>query len=234
VIVRLEPGGTTAAPFTGTANPGSPRSSQGNFVRDEYGRRIEGFGEEARRIVAAGLDEGLGRDDIAEALEQAARAVLIERAPFYWETVAASFIAQGRSYAQMSSYAEAGIRQYRIEAVLDEQTTNICRYLHGKTFSVADALRRFDRIEQLDDPEAIKRAMPWVREVQDRETGRTRLYVDGGGGRTDLAEVTRSALGTRDDRGDFRALASDSALNEVGIGFPPYHGLCRSTTLAVV
>jgi hypothetical protein len=134
----------------------------------------------------------------------------------------------------MSSYAEAGIRQYRIEAVLDEQTTNICRYLHGKTFSVADALRRFDRIEQLEDPEAIKQAMPWVREAQDRETGRTRLYVDGGRGRTDLAEVARSAMGTRDDRGDFRALASDSALNEVGIGFPPYHGLCRSTTLAVV
>ncbi|HCF58195.1 MAG TPA: head morphogenesis protein, partial [Myxococcales bacterium] len=209
-------------------------SSQGNFVRDEYGRRIEGFGQEARRIVAAGLEEGLGRDDLAEALEQAARAALVDRAPFYWETVAASFIAQGRSYAQMSSYAEAGIRQYRIEAVLDEQTTNICRYLHGKTFSVADALRRFDRIEQLEDPEAIKQAMPWVREAQDRETGRTRLYVNGGRGRTDLAEVTRSAMGTRDDRGDFRALASDSALNEVGIGFPPYLGLCRSTTLAVV
>lgn len=55
-----------------------------------------------------------------------------------------------------------------------------------------------------------------------------------GGGRTDLAEVTRSAMGTRDDRGGFRALASDAGLNEVGIGFPPYHGLCRSTTLAVV
>jgi hypothetical protein len=49
-------------------------SSQGNFVRDEYGRRIEGFGEEARRIVATGLEEGLGRDDITQALEQAARA----------------------------------------------------------------------------------------------------------------------------------------------------------------
>jgi SPP1 gp7 family putative phage head morphogenesis protein len=127
-------------------------SSQGNFVRDEYGRRIESLGEEARRIVAAGLEEGLGRDDIAHALEQAARATLIDRAPFYWETVAASFIAQGRSYAQMSSYAEAGIRQYRIEAVLDEQTTNICRYLHGKTFSVADAIRRFDRIEHARRP----------------------------------------------------------------------------------
>jgi hypothetical protein len=49
-----------------------------------------------------------------------------------------------------------------------------------------------------------------------------------------VRDARQDVLGTRDDRGDFRALASDSALNEVGIGFPPYHGLCRSTTLAVV
>jgi SPP1 gp7 family putative phage head morphogenesis protein len=209
-------------------------ASQGNFVRDEYGRRLEAFGEQARAIVAAGLEQGLARDDIAVDLERAAREALVERAPFYWEVVASAFISQGRSFAQMSSYAEAGIQRYRIEAILDERTSHICRYLHGKTFSVVDALRRFDRIEALDDPEAIKQAMPWIRESTDRETGRTRLYVDDGAGRTELAEVTRSVLGTRDDRGDFRALASDSALNEVGIGFPPYHGLCRSTTLAVV
>ena len=209
-------------------------SSQGNFVRDEYGRRLDALGERARSVVAAGLEQGLGRDDLAADLESAAREALIERAPFYWEVVASSFISQGRSYAQMSSYAEAGIQTYRIEAVLDERTTHICRYLHGKTFEVGDALRRFDRIEQLEDPEDVKRELPWVRESRDPDTGRTRLYVDGGAGRTDLAEVTRSAFGTRDDRGDFRALASDSSLNEVGIGFPPYHGLCRSTTLAVV
>ncbi len=209
-------------------------SSQGNFVRDEYGRRVDGFGEEARRIVAAGLVRGLGRDDIAADLDRAARVALVERAPFYWEVVASSFISQGRSFAQMSSYAEAGIQRYVIEAVLDERTTHICRYLHGKTFAVADALQRFERVERLEQPEDIKQELPWVRESTDPETGRTRLYADGGTGRTDLAEVTRSAFGTRDDRGDFRSLASDSALTEVGIGFPPYHGLCRSTTLGVV
>ena len=43
-------------------------------------RRIEGFGEEARRIVAAGLEEGLGRDDIAEALEAGRPRALVDRA----------------------------------------------------------------------------------------------------------------------------------------------------------
>jgi hypothetical protein len=208
--------------------------SQANFVRDEYGRRLDSFGEQARRIVAEGLEAGLGRDDIAADLERAARAALINRAPFYWEVVAGAFIGQGRSFAQMSSYAEAGIERYRIEAVLDERTTSTCRYLHGKTFSVGEALRRFDRLERLERPEDIKRELPWVRERTDAETGRAVLYVNRGGEETALAEVLRSAVGTRDDLGEFRPLASEAALREVGIGFPPYHGLCRTTTLAVV
>ena len=205
-------------------------SSQGNFVRNEYGRRLDAFGEKARSIVAEGLERGLGRADIAADLERAARAALVERAPFYWEVVASSFMGRGRSFAQMSSYAEAGIQRYVIDAVLDERTTHICRYLHGKTFSVADALHRFERVEQLEQPEDIKRETPWVRERFDRGTGRTRLYVTSSSGPTELAEVTRSAFGMRDDRGDFTSLATDGVLREVGIGFPPYHGLCRTTT----
>jgi SPP1 gp7 family putative phage head morphogenesis protein len=206
--------------------------SQGNFVRDEYGRRIAGFGEDARRVVGTGLEQGLGRDDIAAELERAARAALVERAPFYWEVVAATFVGQGRSFAQMSSYAEAGIERYVIEAVLDEQTTNICRFLHGKSFSVGDALQRFEQVERAERPEDIKQLIPWVRESLDPETGNPLLWVDGSGGRTTIAEVTRSAMGTRDDRGEFRRVASDGVLREVGVGVPPFHGLCRTTTVA--
>lgn len=208
--------------------------TQGNFVRNEYGRRLDAFGEEARRLVAEGLQAGLGRSDIAASLERAARGALIGRAPFYWETVAASFIGQGRSFTQVSSYAEAGIRHYRIEAVLDEATTQVCRFLHGKTFAVADALQRFERLESLGRPEDVKQEMPWVRERLDADTGRALLYVNRGGQETRLTEVLRSASGTRDDVGEFRSLASDSQIAEVGVGFPPYHGLCRTTTLAIV
>ena len=84
-----------------------------------YGRRIEGFGEEALAHRRRRAEEGLGRDDLAEALEQAARAALVDRARSLGDGRRLVHRA-GRSYAQMSSYAEAGIRQYRIEAVLDE------------------------------------------------------------------------------------------------------------------
>ena len=208
--------------------------SQANFVRDEYGRRAIAFGEQARRIVADGLEQGLGRDDIAAALERSARTAFIERQPFYWEVVAGAFVGQGRSFAQMSSYAEASISRYRIEAVLDERTTPMCQFLHGKEFSVGDALRRFEQVEQLQQPEDVKMALPWVHQRLDQESGRQQLYVNGASGQAVIAEITRSAAGTRDDRGEFRAFTSNAELMDLGVSFPPYHGLCRTTTLAVV
>ncbi len=202
--------------------------SQGNFVRDDYGRRVESFGKEARRIVADGLARGLGRDDITEALREGAHTALVARAPFYWEVVASSFIGHSRSFAQMSSYADAGIRQYRIEAVLDEHTTPTCRFLHGKVFSVGDALRRFERVEALEDPLDIKREIPWVRDRVHPQTGEGRLVAGNGEHRVAVAEVTRAS------ESGFRALVSDAELADIGIGFPPFHGLCRSTTIAIV
>jgi SPP1 gp7 family putative phage head morphogenesis protein len=209
-------------------------SSQGNFVRDELGRRVDAFADSARRFVARAVEEGLGRKAIAEDLERVARAAFIDRSRFYWETVAGSFIARGRSFAQVSAYAEARVERYRILAILDEATTDQCRWLHGKVFSVAQALGHFERVEALEDPEAIKDATPWVRQALDPDSGRSVLFVTTGGRRRPLAEVTRSALGTKDDAGEFRALASDQRLGELGIGFPPYHGLCRTTTLAEI
>lgn len=202
-------------------------NAQGLFVRDEYGRRLDVFGREARQVVASGLERGLGRVDIAGELETAARAVLIDRAPFYWEIVASAFIGQGRSFAQVSSYAEAGIRRYRIEAVLDERTTHICRFLHGKKFAVADALRKFEQAERLEQPEDIKRLLPWVRERVEGD----RLTLHGAG--VSIADVTRSAVGSRDDAGEFLPRVSDSRLGDLGLGFPPFHGLCRTTTVGL-
>ena len=208
------------------------KSSQAAYVKDEYGRRLDQFGAEARRIVSEGLEAGLGRDDISQGLAQTAQSALVESSPFYWDVVAGAFISNGRSFAQMSSYAEAGIERYIIEAVLDERTTEICRFLHGKTFSVKSALERFDRIEAMENPEDIKQVQPWVREAIEPETGRKVLYVDRGDDRVPIAQVTRSAFGSKDDRGEFRGSLSERDLNDLGIGFPPYHGLCRTTTVA--
>ncbi len=58
--------------------------------------------------------------------------------------------------------------------------------------------------------------------------------MERGGTRTRIAEVTRSAMGTRDDAGDFTRGRNTAELMDMGVSFPPYHGLCRSTTVPAI
>jgi hypothetical protein len=206
-------------------------TSQANFVSDEYGRRHEAFAEEARRIVAHGLESGLGRDDLARDLERAARGTMAGHSSVYWEAIAGAFVSRGRSFAQLSAYAEARIERYLIEAVLDERTTEICRFLHGKSFSVSSGLQTFEEVES--SPGAIKELTPWVREAI-TDAGRKALYIERGGQRVAIAEVSRSGLGTRDDRGEFARGRTERELMDLGVSFPPYHALCRTSTVADV
>ena len=201
--------------------------SQALFVTDAYGRRLDALGQRVREIVAASLAAGRDRSDIAAELAVAAERDLTGRSRFYWEVVAGAFVGRTRAFAQMSSYAEAGIERYQIQAVLDEATTPTCRFLHGKTFTVGAALAGFRRVERLARPEDVKRGAPWVRVRQGV------LFVDHTSGRRELADVVRSAVGARDDVGEFRAHVDDAAMSGLGIGPPPYHGLCRSTTSPV-
>lgn len=203
------------------------------FVRDELGRRVESMTERARDVVARGLERGLGRDDIAEELAAAAEGALLTRGRPYWEVVAASFVGEGRSLSQISAYAEAGIERYVLSAILDEHTTDTCRFLDGKVLQTADALRTFDRLDRATEPTAIKAVRPWVRE-RIGEDGKRTLVVDRGGESTLLGVVERSGVGARDDRGAYSRAVPSQDLAPAGIGFPPFHGLCRTTTVADV
>lgn len=203
------------------------------FVRDEYGRRLDWFGIEAKRVVARGLEDGLGRDEIAGELARAANAAMVQRPASYWDVIASSFVGESRSLSQISSYAEAGIERYMLSAVLDEHTTDTCRFLDGKVLQTDDAIRMLDRMESSDEPAAIKQIRPWVRE-RFGEDGKRTLVVHRDGERNVLAVVERSGVGARDDRGAYSRAVSGRDLAPAGIGFPPFHGLCRTTTVADV
>lgn len=198
------------------------------FVTDATGRRLDALGQRARELVARGIAAGYDRRTIAAALADAAQHELSGRTPHYWDVVAGAFIARARAHAQVAAYAEAGIERLRIVAVLDEHTSDVCRFLHGQVVTVAAALRTFERAERLRDPDALRRAAPWVR----RRGGA--LVVDHTSGEHTLAQITRSGVGARDDVGEFEARVAGDRLATVGIGMPPYHGLCRSTTEPVV
>ena len=117
------------------------------------------------------------------------------------------------------------------EAVLDEVTTDICRFLHGKIFAVSQGLKQFETVEA--NPDDLGNLAPWVRSARDDE-GRKTLFVEQNGKRRPIAEVTRSGFGTADSQGEYGRTLSNEELSNLGISYPPFHGLCRSDLVAIL
>ena len=205
------------------------RRSESLFIRDELGRRQLELSQRARNVVAEGLERGLGRDDIASQLA-AELAPVVARGPAYWQTIAASFAARARSYTELDSFNEAGIERFRFEAVLDQVTSSICRFMHGREFSVERARQRFDQVEGAQTPEQIADLQPWVRSGRDH-AGNQVLFFERAGHRHLVARIDQPAVGRLDEVGRYsRALGVD-ALEAAGITAPPLHGRCRSTLI---
>jgi SPP1 gp7 family putative phage head morphogenesis protein len=208
------------------------RSLNTLFVRDAYGVRADDLAAIAREVVTNGVEQGLGSSTIAQRLAETVGSRIAQPAS-YWQVVATAFSNTGRTFSQIGSFRDAGITSYQFEAVLDEVTTDQCRFYHGQTFSVGDATARIEALTQLTDPEAVKNENPWIRTGRDEEGNRV-LYFTRDGERTTIATIDRSGVGARDDRGSYSGAASASQLSGFGIPWPPLHGNCRSTIIPVV
>jgi SPP1 gp7 family putative phage head morphogenesis protein len=207
------------------------RESQANFVRDEYGRRQERFSQRARQIVADGLERGLGQADIVDELSTTLPAEGLRQSRAYWDVVSMAFSNRARTLTQVSAFEEARIEQFRFEAILDRVTSRVCRFMHGKVFSVARALDRFRKVESARDPEEIRDLQPFIRVGLNPE-GRQTLFYEKSGKRHLIAEVDE-ASDENDATGSFSRSLSTNRLEAAGISLPPLHGRCRSTVLAV-
>jgi len=206
------------------------RRSESHFIRDQYGRRADELGQRARDIVASGLERGLGRDDIVGDLA-AALTSATGRARAYWEVVATSFANRGRTYTQLAAFDDADIERFRFEAVLDEVTSEVCRFMHGREFTVESAMQRFEDVENASDPEAITSLQPWVQVGAD-DDGNQVLFYKRGDRRHVIAQVDEPAVGQLDRVGRYSRAHTSEQLEAAGVVTPPLHGRCRSTIVA--
>jgi SPP1 gp7 family putative phage head morphogenesis protein len=180
-------------------------SSSAVFFMPEYERRARGFRSRAQKIIAAGLEAGYGRREIAADLRAEFRETAI--AETYWETAASVHVSRARSFSSAATYAEAGVESYRWVAIKDSRTTPLCAALDGMVFTVKGALDAFDRLEDAEDLEDVKRRLsPFGRVLSDGQ-----IELSSG----ELLDPDATAE-------DFEA---------AGIHMPPAHHRCRSTVV---
>lgn len=181
------------------------------WIRTNYTRNVR---EGIERATADALGQGLGRRALAAELRRrlGERFALTDN---HWLTIASAGLNRTRNVAQVRTYEIAEITHYEILAVLDKRTSEVCRYMDGRVFSVETALSVVNELEAADTPEDVKRLMPWLRWDEARQAPFARLA----GRRVDLPRSgAESARANRDV--------------EKVAPLPPYHGRCRTTTVA--
>ncbi len=208
-------------------------TNQAVYIKDQYGNRADALDNIARGVVSSGLERGLGRDDISEELGNKLKSSGVMRTGNYWDLIASDFANKARTSTQLNTFERAGVEMYLFDSIMDQVTSEICRLLHGRTFSVQKAATRMRKALQLEDPEQIKRTMPWVQSGTDA-SGASILYYEKNGARVTVAHVDEPAEGTKDKVGTYRNVMSNKALEAAGLPVPPRHGHCRSTLTAVV
>lgn len=87
----------------------------------------------------------------------------VKKTTAYWEGLANHITTRTREFANVSGYVQAKIEYFEVRAVLDNRTSDICRYMHGRIFKVSDARTQREKIMRAETPEEIKRVAPWVR-----------------------------------------------------------------------
>lgn len=210
-------------------------NNQANFITDALGNKVNAHSNTVREIVSSGVSRGLGRRDIAQEIFESyhgkpgLQAFGLRDNKFYFEVVAASFVNRGRTAASMAAFQQAGVEFYIWDSVLDEVTTETCRFMHNKRFRTSSAMAQIGAVA--DSPDDIKTLQPWVRSAFDAE-GNSILVAGTGANRFTIATVTKPAAGQLDQVGQYNAKLNDSELMEGGMGMPPIHGLCRSTVVA--
>ncbi len=79
----------------------------------------------------------------------------------YWRVVANAATSRSYHYGFLKAAQAQGFRAYRYTAVIDERTSEICTFLDGREWFIADALNIVERVAATDDPEVVKNLAPW-------------------------------------------------------------------------
>lgn len=207
-------------------------SRQEIYFTDEFARRSDSFSKKGRDIIQRGLDQGLRSRDITADLQAAARQVNFKNSEHYMRVVSSQAMNSSRAYGALKGLREAEIYTYVFEAVLDERTTEVCRMMHGTVFRVDDALKRYDDIASSSDPEIVKDLKPWVRERTNPQTGKREMFVKTRNGtETVVAVIDEPGMGSADKVGEYSSKLAIPTMDQLGLSYPPLHGLCRSIIL---
>jgi len=207
-------------------------SARTTFVRDFYNGQIcPKTSDRAKRIVREGMEQGYGSREIGREMRRELGRYVQEQNRDYFNVVADAAVARAREHTAMTKYAEAGVSVVLLSSVLDEATTETCRWLDGKVLEVEHCMQKYNQMDEAN-PEEVKWRLPWMREktlTDGPNAGKRAIFMAREKGWRQVAVVHKPAIGTQ-GTGSYKGYGMPQ-MQKLGLGPPPYHGHCRTTTV---
>ena len=181
-----------------------------NHYDSHVTERIKNLGE----VV---IKNGLSRENAGRFFQNTIGEEL-KRSDAYWRMTADAITTRSRSFGSIEAMVKAGATKYRVDAVIDHRTSDICRLLDGREVTVKDPETGEEKTFKLDDPSF---------EVHDAVTLRNQMIE----AKTpeEVKEMSPWLSNSQTQRsllsGDFKHTHD---LVRSGHMFPPFHGNCRS------
>jgi hypothetical protein len=117
---------------------------------------FEALDEDWKDTVVEKLDTGADRNQIK--INVAGKQ--------YFALAASVQVSRLSAFGFLLEGAESGVQNYRIDAVLDARTCEVCKHLDGWVFPLDSGLRQAQLIMDTDDPDALKQIAPFYAQTK--------------------------------------------------------------------
>ena len=128
------------------------------WVRNSFNRVLQ---DDIKKVTDKVIREGLDYRAAGELFEREFAEQFQQHGTNYWRGFANNVVTRSREIGHINAYEKAGVTEYQVRAVLDHRTTQICRELHGRIFSVSRGIETRDALIEADNPEQVLEIVPW-------------------------------------------------------------------------
>jgi|GEM_PF-229077 len=128
------------------------------WIGEYYDKNIR---DQIREGAKSVIDEGLSRDEAGNRFQEIFGATF-NRSSAYWEGLSNHVVTRSREFGAVEGYQKAGVTYLKIDAVLDDRTSEICRQMHGRIIPVKKAVNLRDKLIKAKNPEEVKSIAPWL------------------------------------------------------------------------
>lgn len=132
----------------------------------------------AAEVIAAGrvIDKrGLAKliEDVVGGVARAPKVAgaFSGSSPAYFKVISATARNRGANYGALSSFRDFDVQRYRVTAVLDNRTSDICKFMDGKVFSVSTGLSLAEKVSNASSREDLRKVAGWRSVEEARRLG---------------------------------------------------------------